>query len=438
MRSRSLARVLHAGPGVVLAVPPPAVSPSTLRALGAPDSELALRARQVAAELALQACEVAAALHAVGVAGLPFDERNPRLAFDEGGRPFVHWLVPAKPLGDPLFTYSPHPRRLPRFLKPAEGARRGIEMLADPVKPRSPGGSRSLLLHLRARRPGRTEALEDKCAARPRACRPTWPRSPFAFVETAPNPNRLARARAIPAVTALPPLGIDWDTVIAEGDSLLAAGDRGVAEPLADACHQRASRAWAAGGSAPPRSPTRNAPSRSTATGPRTGPPAPSSCWGWVVPARRSACSTAPSKNPPRPAANALGRPRRISVCRSPTPASTPPGGLAALALGEHAEAVRRLEMAVRDGCRARLMRMPSAPRGTPWGDVAGAAESELRSVALEPGNARYRWALVTSLRQLGRDAEARLHAEEILTGEPASTAHRERFARLFGPRARG
>ncbi len=105
VRSRSLARVLHAGPGVVLAMPPPAVPPSTLRALGAADaSDLALRAGQVAAELALQACEVAAALHAAGVAGLPFDERNPRLAFDDGGRPIVHNMVQAKPLGDTLFT----------------------------------------------------------------------------------------------------------------------------------------------------------------------------------------------------------------------------------------------------------------------------------------------------------------------------------------------
>jgi Flp pilus assembly protein TadD len=65
-------------------------------------------------------------------------------------------------------------------------------------------------------------------------------------------------------------------------------------------------------------------------------------------------------------------------------------------------------------------------------GDAAGAAEVEARSVAMEPRNTRYRWALVMSLRRLGRAREARAQAEEILALEPAVPAHRERFARLF------
>ena len=65
-------------------------------------------------------------------------------------------------------------------------------------------------------------------------------------------------------------------------------------------------------------------------------------------------------------------------------------------------------------------------------GDVAGAAELEARSVKLEPSNARYRWALIMSLRKLGRDGEAREQAELILETEPGVAAHRERFARFF------
>jgi tetratricopeptide (TPR) repeat protein len=65
--------------------------------------------------------------------------------------------------------------------------------------------------------------------------------------------------------------------------------------------------------------------------------------------------------------------------------------------------------------------------------DVAGAAEAEERSVALAPSNARYRWALVLSLRKLGRSGEAREHAERILQmGPRAAAAYRERIARLF------
>jgi Flp pilus assembly protein TadD len=65
-------------------------------------------------------------------------------------------------------------------------------------------------------------------------------------------------------------------------------------------------------------------------------------------------------------------------------------------------------------------------------GDVAAAAEVEARSVELEPGNARYRWALVISLRKLGRAREAQAQAERILALEPAVAAHRARFERLF------
>lgn len=65
-------------------------------------------------------------------------------------------------------------------------------------------------------------------------------------------------------------------------------------------------------------------------------------------------------------------------------------------------------------------------------GDFAAAAEAEAQSVALEPGTTRYRWALVGSLRKLGRDTEAREHALTILAQEPSAAAHRERFERLF------
>src|SRR5262249_54093333 len=118
--------VLHAGPGVVHAAPPPAFQRGQL---------IDLRPAEIA-ELALQACEVAAALHAAGVAGLPFTDWNPRLARDEGsGRPFVHWMVPVRSMGPPLFTYPlPSARRFGPPFTPVEEPPEGVELLADPVK----------------------------------------------------------------------------------------------------------------------------------------------------------------------------------------------------------------------------------------------------------------------------------------------------------------
>ncbi len=315
-------------------------------------------------------------------------------------------------------------------MKPAEPLH-GVEMLADPVK-RDLWG----LVHFFftfARGGPATEDLEDMRRA-PARLPADVASLALAFVETAPSPERLARARAIPAVTTPPPLGIDWDAVIAEGESLLAAGDHGVAEPLADACHQRASRAWAAGDRAAALPDAERAvaldgdwtPYRTTCAVILLGLGRP-----------REALRVLDSAFEETSAARGKRSRARAEDLRLPADARFhATGGLAALALGEHADAVRRLEMA--------FAMEPSAPHAHALGaaryaagDIAGAAEVELRSVTLEPDDARYRWALVTSLRKLGRDAEARLHTEEILAGEPASAAHRERFARLFGTPAR-
>lgn len=54
-------------------------------------------------------------------------------------------------------------------------------------------------------------------------------------------------------------------------------------------------------------------------------------------------------------------------------------------------------------------------------------------SVELAPSNARYRWALVLSLKKLGRAAEAREHAERLLQiGPDIAAAYRERIERLY------
>lgn len=72
------------------------------------------------------------------------------------------------------------------------------------------------------------------------------------------------------------------------------------------------------------------------------------------------------------------------------------------------------------------------ASRAFSQSDAPAALRDAERAVEIDPSNMRYRWALVASLKKLGRDAEARGHAEQILKREPDVAAHRARFTKLF------
>jgi tetratricopeptide (TPR) repeat protein len=65
-------------------------------------------------------------------------------------------------------------------------------------------------------------------------------------------------------------------------------------------------------------------------------------------------------------------------------------------------------------------------------GDLAGAAEAEAQSVAIDATTPRYRWALIVSLHRLGNHAAARDHADVLLRAAPA---YRARVDRLFAAR---
>jgi tetratricopeptide (TPR) repeat protein len=431
VRSRSLAGVLHAGPGVVLAAPPPAMSPSALAGLPVED----------VAELALEACEVAAALHAAGVAGLPFAHWNPRVALDRG-RPFVHWMVPVQGMDAPLFPLY-LARGSPPRAEPAE-EREDIDFPVDPVK-RDLWGLVHFFFALRPAQSSTLDAMRrffglgseaarvealDAMRRAPAQLPPDVASLAQTFAALGRSAGLAERAAALPVIASVSPIRLDLDAVIADGEAVLASGVS-IGAPLAHAYHQRASRAWAAG-------------EHDAAL--RDAERAVELDGDWRP--YRTTCAVILDR---------LGRPREaLRQLRAPAPAPATPRrrrrrpvltkrekarfsatrGLVLLRLGKPAEAARDLLVAFEVSPTAFHAHALGAARYAS-GDMAGAAEAEARSVELDPGTARYRWALVLSLRRLGRDGEARRHAEEILSREPESAAHRERFARLFpGPSA--
>ena len=412
-----LARVLHAGPGVVYAEPP----------RGLPRGAFSVAE---AAELALQACEAAGSLHAAGVGSLCFDPRHLRVV-EPAPRPRIAWIVPGAPVLE-MFADLSRPHELLAARRAVEGRCTSVgvavwgivdfflALLSEAARDRS---TDSALRTLAGMHRAQTD-LPGDVAALARLLLPLLP----------PSPSLLARALAIPSVAALPPLPLDWDAIIAEGEPTLAAAranDRDyLALPLAAAYHQRASRSCAAGDLA-----------------------------AALTDADRAAAldgAAVPIATTRAVLLDALGRPAEAkqaidAVLGRRTPAddvwaarSAPPGearahgtrGMIALRAGAFAEAEADLRCALDRAPPAREAALFAHALGAAryaLGDSFGAVDAEERSVAIEPANARYRWALVRSLLALFREREAREQAEAILASEPEVAAHRARFARLFG-----
>lgn len=68
-------------------------------------------------------------------------------------------------------------------------------------------------------------------------------------------------------------------------------------------------------------------------------------------------------------------------------------------------------------------------------GELAAASEFEARAVALAPNEVRYRWALAVSLHRLGRHEEALEQGRAMVALGPDVPLYRERLARLERPR---
>lgn len=231
--------VLHVGPGVIFAEPPP-VQPRPALPI------------ERAAVCAFQACELTARLHAEGCGRLGFGPSHLRLV-EEGGDWQIRWLIPgiaeldlyeALELADDRGKESSHPRWDWKF----DPIQHDLWQLAFFF---------FSLLAADAQRgegldPDRAEALRTLARIRDEGPEAAGVRDAASmaglFAVLAGSPA--TRAETLPVVRALPRLYPDWDEVIAEGEALLQSESRHLGYirlPLAVAYHQRASRAWARG-----------------------------------------------------------------------------------------------------------------------------------------------------------------------------------------------
>jgi tetratricopeptide (TPR) repeat protein len=409
--SGTIAQVRYTGPGIVRPELPPGLPRGAFTVTDA-------------AALALQACEVAASLHAAGVGALFFDLDNLRIVSAPSGYR-IAWLVPG--VAELELIESP-PR--PRTGQPILDAVGGITSFFHS------------LLRKGSEPPSSIEAW--RCADVAALARLLLPLA-------APAPALETVVENMPAVRELPPLPIEWDAVIEEGEDLLSAAHEYhreyVALPLAAAYHQRASGTAAAG-----------APS---GAGPLSGDPAQALkdaeravALDPILPhvttravlldrlGRRAEAREALDRALAAPPASSEVRFRfaespadRATAARAKA-RSLGARGMIALRLGDPSAAEPYLRAALDGDLPDQEVALYAHALGAARyarGDFAGAAEAEARSVTLAPDNTRYRWALVGSLRKLGRHREAREHAEAILTREPDVAEHRARFARLFG-----
>ena len=235
--------ILHVGPGIVFAMPPPVQ----------PRPSLSIEA---AAACAREVCEAAARLHERGCGRLSFGLSQLRLV-EENGEWRPRWIVPGVDdldlleeleVADDLDVVL----QLPRWSDPLDPIPRDLwhlvsfffSLLAADTKTESaldPARREALLALSRIREEGPQAADVHDAATLDRI---------LARLTNAPE-----RAAPLPVVRTLPRMFLDWDEVITDGEISLVETERDrspswagyIKLPLAAAYHQRASRSWARG-----------------------------------------------------------------------------------------------------------------------------------------------------------------------------------------------
>jgi tetratricopeptide (TPR) repeat protein len=381
-----------------------------------------------AAELAIQACEAAASLHAAGVRDLCFGEFHLRVTGTRGSYT-IAWLVPGAHEIELLERAGRAAAHVAGKRPPAPVAA-VVWGLADFFLSLLPDGApaRSAALAPIVAMVTRAASLPADVAALAHVLLPLAPRLP----------PLAASVTAMPSVPTLPQLPLEWDAIIAEGEALLAADpySREYYElPLASAYHQRASRTWAAG-----------QPAAAVADADRAAV-----LDGAFLPyaVTRAVLLDALGRRAEARGVldTALAAPRTPTRHRNPWERDDRPSaaararaygtrGMIALHEGDlvRAEADLRRALALCPASDHEVALYAHALGAALYakGDIDGAVAAEESSVRFQPDNARYRWALVGSLRKLGRYGKAREHAETILARE-SDAVHCERFTRLFG-----
>lgn len=419
--SASAATILHVGSGIVYGEPPPGLARGTFTP-------------EEAAALAIEACEVVVALHANGVRPSCFDSRNLRVVRD-GERHAIRWIVPGDPL-QAVFDQIDQTKRPPRASRKAiawadRTVRHDVRWLSRFFEDLLAG----------AEWPRAASTIADIASAEDEAV----PASVAALARlllsiASPSTDLAARVAALPVVEWVAPhAALEWSQVIADGEAQLAkfstlgARRAYLTLPLAAAYHQRASRSAASGAL---EEALRDA-DRAIALDPVFLPYATTRAalldrlgrGAEALPALDHALL-------PRPDVEKQGYFDEDAELAPTSDAERARAhatrGMITLRTGALTAAEEDLGRALELSPTALYAHGLGAARYA-LGSFAGAAEAEARSVAQEPGNTRYRWALVGSLRKLGREGEARAEAETILAQEPGVAAHRERFDRLFG-----
>lgn len=412
--------VLHVGPGIVFAEPPP-VHPRP-----------ALSVRD-AARCALQACEVVARMHALGHRP-SFGPSCLRLV-DDGGAWRIAWLVPGPFAIIQLDLYlAAGPPREPTEAElaamfdddPAEAVEDAPPPQPIPSDVQQLAGFFLALLADRDAAPGIAGIHAGRVAC---DCVVALAR---ALAPLAADPGAAQRVDELPIVRRLPVRARDWDSIIADGESGEIDGYTSLA--LATAYHQRASKSFAAGEFASALRDIERAVALDTSVTHCTTRALILDKLGLSADARvaiAKALTLADSLQPYEPDVMSLRGDRGLVTAEEHARAHTT-AGLFALHDGDLDAAERELRASLavcRTAAAAHALGAVLYRRG----DIAAAATAEALSIRLDPADMRLRWALVVSLQRLGRAAEAKDLASNILQIEPDDPGHRARFARLFG-----
>lgn len=420
--------VLHGGPGVVYAEPPPVVPRPTLTLAEA-------------AALALSACEVVAHVHAVGYDELSFGPRHLRMTADERGWR-VAWLIPTVPALARLDAPRV-PTRAPRVESP-ELTDQDISALFgdDPVEPVATAAAQQGLAGLFFSLIDRA-VRDDATLARLAEIREgkAWEADVDGlarlFLTMVSTPAVwTSRVDALAELRVAPRRPRDWDAKIADLERAIAGlNTPQTAIDLAWAYHQRACRSFAAGELQAALADAERAFRLDRSVGHQTTRAVILDRLGQPAVARADvadACARAGMLQLGGPNDERLTGAYDEVVSRPDFARALATAALFEVLDGEFAWAEPRL--------RTSLELHPTAAAAHALGavlyrrgEVEEAAAFEALSVELEPTNVRHRWALVVSLLRLGRVDEAREHGLAVIRGEPDEPAHRARFARLLG-----
>lgn len=418
--------ILHVGPGIIHAAPPSV----TRRPRLPPDA---------AAVCALEACEVVAHLHALGVTVADSMTSLSLRIVDRGASWHIAWLLPG---ADSPGRRGEHhePPSLPRDLQ-------HLVRFFDGLLDLRPGITRAALLRRHGPPDPAVTALVEVLAGDHSSITDVVVFARLLAPLTEDPPRWIARINAWPLIRCLPPApGSSYEDLIAGAEAMGAryadgavTRDEHITLPLAAAYHKRAGQRFARCELAAALTDVDRALVYDDFPGYHTTRAVILDALGSVADAHAAitsafaspALADPPASPPIRRQYSRLDPPTAVLSTRERARAHATRGTIA-LRRGDFTSAERDLRCAFDlDPTAAHAHALGAALYAL--GKVQAAADIEARSLTLPGALPRHRWALVVSLLQLGRRAEARAHADAIVAADPDSPSHRDRRNRLFG-----